>query len=195
MRTPHAARRDNAIPLPGEDRATWWVALVGGIAMLILGLLILLLPRLTPALLIQFVGLFWLVDGVVGLACIFVDRSSWGWKLLAGILGVVGGIFVIQHPLWDTAFVPIVSSLIIGVIGILIGLSQLVLMSCGSGWRAGIPGVVSILIGVLLAFSPMLGAVILPLALAGLVLAGGVAAIVASLRRRSAEARYVSGAT
>jgi uncharacterized membrane protein HdeD (DUF308 family) len=188
MPLPHALRRDHAISLSGDgDGAPWWVALIVGFALCILSLVIFLLPRLTIAVVIQFVGVYWLIDGLVGLACIFADRSNWGWKLLAGILGVVGGIFVIQHPLWDTAFVPILTSVAIGVIGILIGLSQLVLASCGSEWRTGIPGVVSIVLGLLLAFIPMLGAVLLPLALAGLALVGGIAAIVASFKRRSAE--------
>jgi uncharacterized membrane protein HdeD (DUF308 family) len=188
MPMPEAVRHDDARSLGGDrDGAPWWVALVAGIALFILGLVIFLLPNLTLAVVIQFVGLFWLVDGLVGLACIFADRSNWGWKLLAGILGVVGGILVIQHPLWDTAFVPIVSGLIIGVIGILIGLVQLLLASRGSGWRTGVPGVISLGIGVSLAFVPMLGAVLLQRALAGLALAGGIGTIVASFKRRAAE--------
>jgi uncharacterized membrane protein HdeD (DUF308 family) len=190
MPMPDALRRDHPLSLSGDgDGAPWWVALVAGIVLFALGLVIFLVPRLTLALVIQFVGLFWLIDGVVGLACIYADRSAWGWKLVAGFLGVIGGLFVIQHPLWDTAFAPLVSSIVIGVVGILIGLSQLILMSCGSGWRTGIPGIISIAIGLLLAFIPMLGAVLLPLALAGLALVGGVGAIVASFRRRSAERR------
>jgi uncharacterized membrane protein HdeD (DUF308 family) len=179
-------RGDSVFPsVSVGDRTPWWAALIVGVALLILGLVMLLVPGLTTTLVFRFVGVFWLVDGVVGLACIFADRSNWGWKLLAGILGVIGGIVVIQLPLWDAALVPIVSSVFVGIIGIFIGLSQLILVTCGSGWRTGAPAVVSLLIGGLLAFTPMLGAALLPLALAGLALAGGVAAIVASFRRWS----------
>lgn len=188
MPMPHTLRPDVEVSFPGDgDGAPWWVALGAGIVLFIVGLAIFLLPRLSLALVIQFVGVFWLVDGVVGLACIFADRSNWGWKLVAGILGVVGGIFVIQHPLWDSALPPIVASVALGVTGILVGLAQLVLASCGSGWRTGIPGVVSIVIGLLFAFIPMLGAALLALALAGLGMVGGIAAIVVSFRRRSDE--------
>ena len=155
----------------------------------ILGLVIFLVPRLTLALVIQFVGLFWLIDGVVGLACIFADRSNWGWKLrgrhprrhrraLRHPTPAVGHRVRparVQHHHRRRRYPdrPV----------------QLVLVSCGSGWRTGIPGVVSIAIGLLLAFIPMLGAALLPLALGGLALVGGIGTIFASFRRRSAERR------
>ena len=171
------------------DRTPWWAGLIAGIGLLGLGVVIFLLPGLTLALVLMFVGLFWLVDGVVGLACIFADRSDWGWKLIAGILGVLGGLFVIQHPLWESAFVPIVSNFIIGMIGIFIGLIQLLLASRGGGLRMGIPGGVSAILGVLLALMPTIGAAFLPFMIGGLALAGGVAAMVASFKRRSIERR------
>jgi uncharacterized membrane protein HdeD (DUF308 family) len=187
MQTPQPVDRGDAISLDGAgDRTPWWVALIVGFGLTILGLVIFLLPGLTLALVLQFVGLFWLIDGIVGLACIFADRSDWGWKLMAGVLGVLGGLFVIQHPLWDNAFVPIVSNFIIGMIGILIGLVQLLLASRSGGLRTGISGGVSAVLGVLLAFMPTIGAAFLPFMLGGLALAGGVATMVASFKRRSA---------
>jgi uncharacterized membrane protein HdeD (DUF308 family) len=66
------------------------------------------------------------------------------------------------------------------------------LTSRGCGWRTGIPGFVSIGIGLSLALLPMLGAVLVPLALAGLALAGGIAGIIASFKQRSTERRRTS---
>jgi uncharacterized membrane protein HdeD (DUF308 family) len=177
------------------DRAPWPVALIAGAALFLLGLLMLTLPDLTATLAIRFIGLFWLIDGVVGLVCIFFDRAHWGWKLLAGLLSVVGGILVIQHPLWTGSLSAIASGLAIGVIGILIGLVQLILAMSGSGWRTGAPGVVSLLFGCLVAFIPMLGAVLLPIMLAGLALAGGVAATIAAFKRRADTRRRSMGAS
>jgi uncharacterized membrane protein HdeD (DUF308 family) len=186
METPQPIRRHDATSLGGaRDRTPWWVALIGGFLLTILGLVIYLVPGVTLALVLQFVGLFWLIDGIVGLACIFTDRTDWGWKLMAGILGVLGGLFVIQHPVWEGAFVPIVFSLIIGIVGLLIGLTQLLLASRGGGLRMGIPGGVSAILGVLLAFMPMIGAAFIPFMLGGTALAGGVTLMVASFKRRS----------
>jgi uncharacterized membrane protein HdeD (DUF308 family) len=188
MQTPQPIRRHDAISLGGaRDRTPWWVALIAGFGLIILGLVIFLVPGLTLALVLQFVGLFWLVDGIVGLASIFADRSDWGWKLIAGVLGVIGGLFVIQHPLWESVSTPIVTTLIIGLIGIFIGLIQLLLASRGGGLRLGIPGGVSAILGALLALMPRVGAAFLPFMLGGMALAGGVATIVASFKRRSTE--------
>jgi len=187
MDTPQSIDRDDEdLTSVGRDRTRWWVALIAGAGLTILGLVILLLPGVTLALILQFVGLFWLVDGLVGLAFIVVDRSDWGWKLLAGILGVLGGLFVIQHPLWENTFVPIVSNLIIGIIGLLIGLVQLLLASRGGGLRTGIPGGVSAILGILLALMPTIGAAFLPFMLGAMALAGGVVTMVTSFKRRSA---------
>lgn len=186
MQTPQPLPGPDPTPLPIERyHAPWVGAFIGGIALVLVGLVILLLPGVTLALAMQFIGLFWLVDGVVGLACIFRDRSYLGWKLLAGILSVVGGLYVIQHPLWDATFVPIVSNLIIGIIGILIGLSQLILATSGGGLRTGIPGAVSLVFGIILALLPTLGAAFVPYLLGGLALVGGGATMVAAIRRRS----------
>ncbi|MBV9454528.1 MAG: hypothetical protein JOZ19_10470 [Rubrobacter sp.] len=41
--------------------------------------------------LVQVTGFFWLIDGVLRIVSIFVDSSSWGWKLVGGIIGVLAG--------------------------------------------------------------------------------------------------------
>ena len=186
METPQPLHRDDAIsPGDARDRTPWWVALIAGVGLTILGLVIFLLPGVTLTLVMLFVGLFWLIDGVVGLVCILFDRSNWAWKLMAGVLSVVGGIFVIQLSQQDALAAPMLASIVIGVIALLIGLIQLLLASRGGGLRTGIPGAVSAVLGVLLAFMPMIGAAFLPFMLGGMALAGGVATVVASYRRRS----------
>src|SRR6476619_7415171 len=57
------------------------------------------------AVIVQLLGLYWLVDGVVRLVSIFVNRSGWGWKLAMGILGIILGLAVLQHPLWSTLLI------------------------------------------------------------------------------------------
>jgi uncharacterized membrane protein HdeD (DUF308 family) len=186
MDTPQPLHSDAAIsPSDARDRTPWWVALIAGVGLTILGLVIFLLPRVTLTLVMLFVGLFWLIDGVVGLVCILFDRSNWAWKLMAGVLSVVGGIFVIQLSQQDALAAPMLASIVIGVIALLIGLIQLLLASRGGGLRTGIPGAVSAVLGVLLAFMPMIGAAFLPFMLGGMALAGGVATVVASYKRRS----------
>lgn len=188
MSTPQSVRGDEPLPRPTDsDRTPSWVSLIAGSALFLLGLVILLLPGLTTTLVIRFVGIFWLVDGVVELVSIFMNRAHWPWKLLLGLLSVVGGITVIQYPLWSPSVAPVTSGLAIGLIGILIGLVQLILATYGSGWRAAAPGFVSLVFGGMTAFAPTVGAAYLPLTLGGLALAGGVATAVRALKPRAAH--------
>ena len=160
----------------------WWVVLVEGIVALITGGLLLVSPERTAAVLVMFLGLFWLVAGIIEIVSIFVDRSKWGLKLVIGVLGIVAGILTLQHPLWSTALVATTLIVILGIYGLFIGASMLVRAFRGDGWGVGIIGVVAILIGIFLLANRMIG-IELTVTLTGIALVvGGIAAIVMSFR-------------
>jgi uncharacterized membrane protein HdeD (DUF308 family) len=105
----------------------WWLVLLEGIAAVIIGLFLLTAPGITLLFLVQVTGFFWLIGGILRVVSIFVDRSSWGWKLLAGILGILAGLVVLQHPLWSTLLLPAVYVILLGVQGIISGGASLIL--------------------------------------------------------------------
>jgi uncharacterized membrane protein HdeD (DUF308 family) len=170
----------------GEVRTPWWVALVAGIAMTLAGLLLLMAPGLTLIVLVQFLGVSWLVGGVVRLVSIFVDRSGWGWKILSGILGIVAGLFVMQHPLWSALVVPGAFTFYIGVIAIVLGIIEVVMAFLGSGWSTGLLGAASILLGLLLTCNPQIGAAALPFMVGGSAFVGGIVTVVLAFKSRGA---------
>ena len=52
-------------------------------------------------------GFYLLITGMLSLVRIFVDRSTlWLWSLLSGIVGILAGIFVLNHPLLAAVTVP-----------------------------------------------------------------------------------------
>src|SRR5919112_1147090 len=80
----------------------WWLVLLEGIIAALVGLLLLVAPAGGLIVLVEVFGFYLLIGGVFRIASIFVDASSWGWKLLVGILGiVVAGIVVVDHPVWS----------------------------------------------------------------------------------------------
>lgn len=168
----------------GGVSTPWWVPLVAGIAMALAGLLLIMAPGRTLIVLVQFLGLYWLVGGVVRLVSIFVDRSGWGWKLVAGILGIVAGLFVVQHPLWSAVAVPGTIAVYLGIMTIVLGVLELIMAFLGGGWQTGILGVVSVLFGALLVFNPLIVAVALPLLFGGSALVGGIATAVLAFKSR-----------
>ena len=162
----------------------WWMVLIEGIALVILGILLLASPSMTTFLLVQFVGIYWLVAGIFKIISIFLDSSGWGWKLVGGIVGIIAGIIILQHPLWAPFAVGGALVIILGIQGLVIGVVGLIQAFQGAGWGAGILGVISIIFGLLFLFNVWVFTLSLPWAIGILALIGGVIALVGAFRMR-----------
>src|SRR5437764_614053 len=84
----------------------WWFVMIAGISMFIVGLLLLISPGMTLLVLVQFLGAYWLVTGILSLVNLCIDRTRWGWKLVSGVLGILAGLVVLRDPLWSAIFLP-----------------------------------------------------------------------------------------
>ena len=162
----------------------WWVVLIEGIAAIIIGVLLLVNPRISTAVLIQFLGIYWFIVGIIDIVRIFMDSSMWGWKLFSGIIGILAGIAIIQYPLWSSLLVPTVLVWVFGFFGIIIGVIGLIQAFQGAGWGAGILGILSILFGLLLIFNAFNASLTLPFIFGILGVVGGLAALVMAFRMR-----------
>lgn len=166
----------------------WWLILIEGIAAIIVGILLLANPGSTLAVLVRLLGIYFFVTGILSIIAIFIDSTAWGWKLFAGIIGILAGFIIIEYPLWSTLLVPTTFVLVIAVFAIIIGLINLVHAFQGAGWGKGILGVLSILLGIVLLARPILATISLPLVLGVLGILGGVLAVINAFRlKREAE--------
>lgn len=173
----------------------WWLVLIQGIAAIILGVLLIVRPAATTIILIQFLGIYWLISGIFSLISLFWDRSEWGWKLFSGILGIIAGLLIIQNPLWSTLLVPATLAWVLGFTGIFIGIIQIIQAFRGAGWGVGILGGLSILLGILLIARPVIAGLTLPFVLGGLLVVGGLLAIVIAFALRSAAPQVTATAS
>jgi uncharacterized membrane protein HdeD (DUF308 family) len=162
----------------------WWLLLLEGIALIILGLLWISKPGMTTEIVVLLLGIYWLVAGIFKLISIFLDHSMWGWKLFAGILGIIAGIIVIQHPLWSTWIIGTTLIIILGIVGIIYGGIGIYQAFKGAGWGTGILGALSVLIGLVLLFNVWVFTLSLPLVLGILSIVGGIVAIVLAFRQK-----------
>ena len=169
-----------------EKGLAWWLVLLEGIVAAILGLFLLTAPGATLFVLVQVLGIFWLVGGVLRIVGIFIDTSLWGWKLVGGVLGIVAGIVLLEHPLWSSVLVPAVYVIILGIQGLIFGGVSLVLAFSGGGWGAGILGALSLVFGLVLLFNVWIGVAVLPFVLGAVGIVGGGAAIAVAFAMRSA---------
>jgi uncharacterized membrane protein HdeD (DUF308 family) len=167
-----------------EKLVPWWVVLIQGIAAVIIGVLLLVNPRITTVVLIQFLGIYWFIVGIIDIVRIFIDSSMWGWKLFSGIIGILAGIAIIQYPLWASFLVPGVLVWVFGFFGIIIGIIGLIQAFQGAGWGAGILGILSILFGLLLIFNALYASLTLPFIFGILAIVGGLAALVMAFQMR-----------
>jgi len=165
----------------------WWAILIQGIFSIIIGILLLSYPGATTLVIVQFIGMYWLVTGIFSLVGIFIDRSMWGWKLFAGVIGILAGLAIMRHPLWSTFMLPTLMVIFMGISGLFIGVSGLIGAFKGGEWAAGILGALSILFGLLLLFSPFIAAFALPWVYGILGIAGGISAIFVAFRQRGEE--------
>jgi uncharacterized membrane protein HdeD (DUF308 family) len=169
----------------GDTTYPWWLVLLEGIFAAIFGLLLLIAPGSTLVFLVQVLGFYLLIYGVFRIVSMFIDSSLWGLKLAVGIVGIIAGIAMLEHPLWSAIAVPTYLVYIIGFVAILQGIVGLIQAFQGGGWGAGILGILAIIFGIILVLNPLIGVVALPIVLGGFMLAGGIAAVVASFYLRS----------
>lgn len=170
-----------------ELSVPWWLVLIEGIALVILGLLLLAKPGMTTIILLQFLGIYWLVVGIFKIVSILIDRSMWGWKLFAGILGIIAGVIVFRHPLWSGVVLGATLIIFLGIVGIIIGAISIYQAFKGAGWGTGILGVVSVILGILLLANTWLFTFSLPWTIGILSIIGGIVAIMGSFRIKREE--------
>ena len=132
----------------------WWLTLIMGIAAVVIGG-ILLFGSLTAQtrtylLLVQLVGIWWLVDGMTTIIYMFVDRTGWGWKLFSGIVGLLAGGWILVYPVYAAIALPRIFLLIIGIWGLFHGAQLLFVSLRARAWGSVVLGAIVVVFGLIL---------------------------------------------
>ncbi len=174
------------------NQRPWWMTLLEGIILAILGAVLLFGSSQakidTWLLVVTFIGVYWLVRGIMDIVSMFMDHTAWGWKLFMGIIGILAGGSIIMYPVAAAIALPQIFGLVIGIWGLVQGIVLLIMAFRGGGWGTGILGGIGILFGLILIAN--YGALFQGLAFlwtaALFALIGGIVLIVQSFRARSA---------
>jgi uncharacterized membrane protein HdeD (DUF308 family) len=134
--------------------------------------------------LVQVLGIYWFIAGILNIVGIFVDSTAWGWKLFIGVLGIIAGVIVIGNPLWSSVVTLATLVIILGIEGIIIGVVNIVRAFRGAGFGVGLLGALSIIFGIILLANTLLAATTLPLVLGIFGIVGGILAIIMAFRMR-----------
>ncbi len=171
----------------------WWLLLLEGIALIILGILFLTNPGSTSLAVVTVLGLYWLISGILGIIGIFLNSHNWFWKLILGIVGIIAGILILQHPLTSTVVVGSALVLWMGILGLIIGIMNIIRAFTGEGWGVGILGVISAILGIVLLANFWGVTFSLPWTLGILSLIGGFITIINSFRARGIQKDMEAG--
>jgi uncharacterized membrane protein HdeD (DUF308 family) len=181
----YAGGRAEALP--------WGLVLVEGIVVALFGLVLLVAPGASLVFLVWLLGIYLLIAGIFRIIGIFLDSSSWGWKLAAGILCLIAGLAILSNPLWSTTLASTWLVILVGFLAMLQGAAGLVVALQGGGWGMGALSVLGILLGLFLVINPLMGVATLTLILAIVMLIGGVGAVIQAFRMRRGAAAAQQG--
>jgi uncharacterized membrane protein HdeD (DUF308 family) len=173
-----------------RDPQQWGLVLLQGIALFILALLLLSAPEMTTVVLTACLGIYWLISGILSIVRIFSGNRTghWLWPLLVGILGIVAGLVVLQHPQIIAAVAPLGVVVVIAGVAICKGAIDIVHGVRGGGWAPIVTGILDVIIGLMLLGSPATIAAALPVWLGVLGLFGSFALLtIAYMMRQAAK--------
>lgn len=181
---------------PAREAAayTWWVILLWGIATTIIGAYLLFRPGVTALLFVQFMGTYWLVGGIFDLFGTLTQRDvpQRGWRLIGAAISILAGLAILGNPLMGTIltvgfmyYMLAISSIVNGVINMLIGNQVRGLGKSEWSWSGFLLGLLQLIIGIFLLTHPLAGALTLIPWLGALTLIGGIATVVIAFRLRT----------
>lgn len=136
------------------NQRPWWLTLIGGILALVIGAVLLWAPAKTQVntwlLLVELLGIYWLISGILDLVHMFTDHTAWAWKLFMGIVGIVAGSYILMYPIASALALPKIFVLVLGIWGLFQGMILLAMAFKGGGGGAAILGILGILFGLIL---------------------------------------------
>ena len=151
------AQRPSIVPTVSGN---WWALAVRGVAAVLFGLAALIWPGLTLAVLIVLFGAYVVVDGVFAIVAGFrsADGTRRALLLAEGILGILAGLIALLWPGIAAIFLLYVVAFW-AILGGLLRIVSAVLLrkDIENEWTMAASGVLSIVLGVILAVFPGIG--------------------------------------
>ncbi|MGG5809135.1 HdeD family acid-resistance protein [Falsiroseomonas sp. CW058] len=183
------------LPAAGRDAAmsaalarNWWAIALRGALAILFGIAAIVMPGAVLLSLALLFGAYLLADGVLGIvAAIRAARADerWGLLLGEGVLNILMGLLALLFPVGAVfGFVLATAAWAIVSGGMMVGAAFRLEKDRGRWWL-GLGGVVSVLFGIALVLSPLLGAVVLTWWLGAYALAFGFVLLVLGFRLRA----------
>ena len=179
-----------AADVPSALSRAWWLPVLRGVVLLVLGLLMLVQPLWSVTALVWIFGIFAILDGLIVVAQWFMNRQEPGarWFLLSGVIGLTLGIVVV---LWTPETALLLFYLIAGwvlLLGVLGVIASVVLYRArDAGWHWVLTfGLVNVLLGLLLLTHPQESVTVVVVLLGLVAFVSGVVLVVGGFANKQA---------
>jgi len=144
----------------------WWLISLRGLLALALGIIMLVMDPLTAAeLLVLFIGVYALVDGIFALVVGIINRPphrNRAWLIAEGIIGILAGVAILAAPLLAGAVIVYFIAfwaLLTGILELVFSIAEWKYLP--GAWMILINGIISVLLGGLILANVVAGAVLL----------------------------------
>jgi uncharacterized membrane protein HdeD (DUF308 family) len=172
-------------------RSVWWLTLIRGILLILLGVYALINPLMAAAALAQVIGIYLILDGAIAIYAGLTGQTlSRLWTTVRGVILIVVGLFVVGHPIimavvHATLLVCLlaVSALLSGVLEIYVAIRDRREIE-GEGWLI-LSGALAIGFGLLLLASPLAAGMLMVQFLGAFAVIAGVSFVVLAFRLRT----------
>jgi uncharacterized membrane protein HdeD (DUF308 family) len=165
----------------------WWVVALRGVLAILFGIAAFAIPAATMLALVMFFAAYSLVDGI--LSVVLAIRGArkgerWGLILLNGVFGIAVGVLAALWPgITVLAFVFMIAAWALISGGLMLGAAFSLKLSHGR-WLLVLGSILSLIYGVLLVISPMIGALVLTWWIGAQAMVSGVIMIMLAFKLR-----------
>ena len=172
----------------GTVTRNWWVLLLFGLLAVVFGVLAVMAPVRTAAVLAWWLGIMAVVEGVVVLISAFKGSApvSRGWAVFYALVSIAFGVLAVINPLATASVLLLFLAAWLVVGGIYrIVFAIRVRKQISGEWMLILSGLLAVALGVMFALNPIAGLAVTPLWIGVLALIYGVLQIIAAFRLRS----------
>ena len=173
----------------------WWLHLIRGLLALLFGCYAVANPAVTLLVLVTFLGLYLLVEGIVLFYYVFTGKTGntkLGLVFFRALLYLLAGIAVLVHPMAATLVTSAFLGWLVGLLAIFGGVGEL---AAGIRTEKGVPndwgmvvlGLLSVIFGVILLSAPIAYGIALGLVFGIWAIIAGIAMIIHSFRIRAGK--------
>lgn len=168
-----------------------WMIVGRGIIAILFGLMALAWPGVTLEILVLWFGIYALMDGIFGVISSFRAAShhqKWWFLLIEGILGIFVGVYAFASP----GATALILTVFIGAWAIITGIFEMAAAftgpwGSGAKWTLGFAGFFSLLVGTLLFWNPLSGAISIVILIGAYAVAFGILLMILGFNLKSAK--------